>query len=86
MRLYPATNFKAVHFGEHKINDEECGRLSLGIRNEICCPIRTVNSEAAGLQVVCDQARDVVIVLHQDDQFREVWSRFPWLFDWIHAS
>jgi len=86
MRPYPATNFKAVHFREHKIEDEECRRLSLGIRNETFCPIRTVYSEAAGLQMVGNQARNVVIVLHQHDQFRELWSRFPWVFDWIHVA
>jgi len=54
MLPYPATKLKAVQFGQHEVQDEECRSIRLGVRDKIVWPRRAVYPETARLQVMRD--------------------------------
>jgi len=64
MRPYTAAKFKSVPLWKHKVEDEECRSIFLGIGNQTVGPRRAVYSETARLQQVRHQARDVVLIFH----------------------
>lgn len=77
MRPYAPAKFKAVHFGKHQVEDEKCRSFCLGVRDKALRPRRAVDSETMGLQVMRHQARDVLLVLHERDEFPQRWRIHP---------
>ena len=71
-----AADVEAVSPGNHDVEQEEGGRLALGVGDEACGGGVDAGRKAGGFQVMLDQARDIGVILKHKDGLAQVRGSF----------
>lgn len=64
-----AAKLKSVDLGQHQVQDEEGWPVFLCVCDQILRPRWPVCAETAGVQMMRDQASDIFLVFHENDEF-----------------
>ena len=67
----PAAKVQPVSARDHDVQQKKCGRLALGVRDQLGGREIGADGETGALQVILDKPRDVDLILQHNDRLTQ---------------